>query len=205
MEPNFTQEEREVIKLVGFFKKKALQLIEEKRLPDEYNQMLETADKLVEQIYMHAKNRDTILGERKQLQSLVRDNAVCPKCTSNEKLKLVGTDKSEQGWLSNKYKCRNCNIEFVWNTPNNPWHMVPYVEDVISKLRAKNEQEPDEEIRNATEQGILQMEANLSKLKPVVEASDLDLADLEVRDKEMAEVVHKFKKHLLIEKIRMED
>jgi hypothetical protein len=205
MEVNLTQEEREVTKLVGFFKKKALQLIEDKRLPDEYNQMLETADKLVEQIFIHAKSRDTILGERKQLQSLVKDNAVCPKCSSNEKLKLSGTDKSEQGWISNKYKCRNCNIEFVWNTPNNPWHMVPYVEDVISKLRAKNQEEPDEELRNATEQGILQMEANLAKLKPVVEASDLDMADLELREKEMADVVHKFKKHLLIEKIRMEE
>lgn len=205
MEVNLTQEEREVIKLVGFFNKKAMQLIEEKRLPAEYNQMLETADKLVEQIYLHAKNRDTILGERKQLQSLVRDNAACPKCSSNEKLKLTGTDKNKQGWLSNKYKCRNCNIEFVWNTPNNPWHMVPYVEDVIRKLREKNAEEPNEEIRNVTEQGILQMEANLAKLKPVVEASDLDMADLEAREKEMADVVHKFKKHLLIEKIRMED
>jgi hypothetical protein len=38
-----------------------------------------------------------------------------------------------------------------------------------------------------------------------VEAADKDFADLEFREKEMSEIVHKFKKHLMIEKIRISD
>lgn len=205
MQENLKQEEREVIKLVGFFKKRAVQLMEEKKLPEEYTQLIETADKLVLQINLHAQKREIVLSEREQLQNLVRDNAQCPKCFSNEKLKIVGTDKSEQGWKSNKYKCRGCNIEFVWNTPNNPWDMIPYVEHMISKLRLQTDKDLAEMDRTAVEAAITQMEDNLSKLRPIIEASDLDMNDLEVRDKEMSEVVHTFKKHLMIEKIKMED
>lgn len=205
MQDNLKQEEREVIKLVGFFKKRAIQLMEEKKLSEEYNQLIETADKLVDQIHLHAEKRETILNERDQLQSLVRDNAQCPKCSGNEKLKLVGTDKSEQGWKSNKYKCRGCNIEFVWNAPNNPWDMIPYVEHMINKLRSQAETGISENDKAVIEAAVVQMEGNIAKLKPVIEASDLDMKDLEMRDKEMEELVHAFKKHLMIEKIRMED
>ncbi|MES2593199.1 MAG: hypothetical protein V4608_15055 [Bacteroidota bacterium] len=205
MDQNLKPEEREVIKLVGFFKKRAEKLIEEQKLPEDYRQLIETSNKLVEQITIHAKNRETIINERSQLQNLIKENAVCPKCSKNDKLKFIGIEKSKQGWKSNKYKCRNCNIEFVWNAPNNPWDMIPYVEHVINQLREKIQVEGDETVRIQSEQGIQQMEANVARLKPIIEASDLDMADLEAREKEMAEVVHKFKKHLQIEKIRLED
>ena len=205
MQQNLKQEEREVIKLVGFFRKKAEKLIEAKQLPEDYSQLLETSDKLVEQIEIHAKNRETILAERAQLQSLIKENAQCPKCHKSDKLKKTGIDKSPQGWKSNKYKCRGCNIEFVWNAPNNPWDMIPYVEHFVAQLKEKIQAEEDETTRAQTEAVIQQMEANITRLKPIVEASDLDLADLEAREKEMTAVVHKFRKHLMIEKIRMED
>ncbi|MBA3665831.1 MAG: hypothetical protein H0W61_16740 [Bacteroidetes bacterium] len=146
-----------------------------------------------------------MLGEREQLKGLVKDNARCPKCESNEQLKLVGVDKNEKGWKSNKYKCRRCNIEFVWSAPNNPWDMIPYVESFVADLEQKLNDEPDESLKQSTAGVLNLMTANLGKLKPVVEASDLDLEELNARETEMAELVHKFKKHLLIEKIRMED
>ena len=204
MQQNLKPEEREVIKLVGFFKKKAEQLLNEGKLPDEYRQLVETSEKLVEQINLHANKREIILGERDQLQNLMRDNAACPKCTSAEKLKHTGTDKSEQGWISNKYKCRHCNIEFVWNAPNNPWHMIPYVEHFVAELRRKTEGATERD-RQLVETAIKDMEGNMVKLKPIVEASDADMAELEMAEKEMAELVHRFKKHLMIEKIKIED
>lgn len=205
MQQDLKPEEREVIKLVGFFKKRAVQLLEENKLPQEYKELIETADKLVEQINLHAKTRETILSERDQLNKLIRDNAQCPKCFSAEKLKMVGTDKSPEGWVSNKYKCRGCNVEFVWNAPNNPWDMIPYVEKVVDELRKKTDSLPEGNTKTSTLAAIEQMEGNISKLKPIVEASNQDMADLEARDKEIEEVVKKFKKHLQIEKIRMED
>ncbi|HOZ87555.1 MAG TPA: hypothetical protein PL029_07345 [Bacteroidia bacterium] len=206
MEQSLKPEERELVKLVNYFKKRAEILIIENKLDDEYRQMLDTCDKLTAQLYLHAKNRQMVLSEREQLQSLVKDNAKCPQCSSNVQLKLIGTDKNDRGWKSNKYKCRRCNITFVLNTPNNPWDMIPYVEDFVGNMEAKlNNEQLDETSKEHTRLALGQMKANLSKLKPVVDASDLDFAELEEREKQMAEMVHKFKKHLMIEKIRLEN
>jgi DNA-directed RNA polymerase subunit RPC12/RpoP len=206
MEQNLKPEERELIKLVQYFKKRAQVLITENKLDEDYRQMLETCDKLTEQLHQHAKNREIILAEREQLQGMIKDNAKCPKCSSNEMLKVIGFDTTAQGWKSNKYKCRRCNIAFVWNTPNNPWDMIPYVEKFINdteeKIAGLNSSDPEHE---ATLLGLEQMKANVAKLKPVAEASDLDMKDLEERELQMADLVRKFKKHLMIEKIKMED
>lgn len=206
MNQELKQEEREVIKLVGFFKKKAVSWSAEIEIPEEFKQLIETCDKLVEQINLHAQSREVIISERELLKKLVKDNALCPRCNKNENLKVIGTEKNEKGWQSNKYKCRKCNITFVWNAPNNPWDMIPYVESVITEIEKKAETENlDEASKQHYIDSIAQMKGNLEKLKPVVENSANDIANLELRDKEMAEIVHKFKKHLMIEKIKLED
>lgn len=206
MDPNLRQEERELIKLVNYFKKRGEIMIIENKLGDEYRQMLETCDKLVEQLQLHATNRDMVIRERDQLSSMVKDNAQCPSCKSSAQLKVIGTEKNEKGWKSNKYKCRKCNITFVWNTPNNPWDMIPYVEQFIADMEVKLESGGADEAGLAhTAEALEQMKQNLGKLKPVVEASDRDWTDLVEREKQMSDMVRKFKKHLLIEKIRLEE
>jgi len=205
MVQNLKPNERELIRLVNFFKKKTKVMAQENKSIDEYAQLLETGDKLVEQINVHASNRDLVEGERKKLNALVKENAACPKCAKSNQLKLVGTDKSPEGWKSNKYKCRKCNIEFVWNAPNNPWDMIPYVERFIAQSKEKIAKE---NVAAAEKEQITamieQMTANLDKLKPVVEASDRDLASIETHEKEMEALIHTFKKYLMIEKIKME-
>ncbi len=206
MSQELKQEEREVIKLIGFFKKKAEQWPAENEMPAEFKHLIETCDKLFEQINIHAESREIILAEREMLKKLVKDNAQCPRCNKNENLKLIGAEKNEKGWQSNKYKCRKCNITFVWNAPNNPWDMIPYVESVVAEIEKKSEAEGlDEASKQHYQAAIDQMKGNLAKLKPVVDNSAIDIANLELRDKEMADMVHKFKKHLMIEKIKMED
>ncbi|MCE3259104.1 MAG: hypothetical protein K0S12_745 [Bacteroidetes bacterium] len=206
MDQHLNSDERELVKLIGFFKKRAEKLMEENKIGEEYKQLIETCEKLVEQLQIHAKNRHIVLGEREQLKNMVRDNAKCPKCNSSEQLKMIGVDKNEQGWKSNKYKCRRCNIEFVWNVPNNPWDMIPYVESFIANLEKKlADEQPDEEAVRETTMVIDQMKGNIIRLKPIVEASDLDFAELEAREEQMTEIVKQFKKTLMIEKIRMDD
>lgn len=206
MNEHLKPEERELLKLVHYFKKRAEILIIENKLDEEYRQMLDTCDKFAEQLNRHAQTRGTVLDERAQLNALVKDNAKCPKCNSNEQIKPIGADTNEKGWKSNKYKCRRCNITFVWSAPNNPWDMIPYVEQFIANLEQRlAEGLVDEAAQEPTQAAIENMKANLSRLKPVVEASDLDFKELQEREVQMAELVHKFKKHLMIEKIRLED
>lgn len=206
MDLNLKPEERELIKLVNYFKKRGEILIIENKLGEEYKQMLDTCDRLVEQLNLHAKNRQQVLAEREQLQGMVKDSAQCPSCKSNSQLKVIGTEKNVKGWKSNKYKCRRCNITFVWNAPNNPWDMIPYVENFITEMENRlSDPAIDSDTKLVNSQALDQMRNNLGKLKPVVDASDQDFAELEEREKQMADMVHKFKKHLMIEKIRMED
>jgi hypothetical protein len=206
MDEHLNAEEREVVKLIGFFKKRAAWLISENKLDENYNQLVETCDKFVEQLNLHANKREAIWQNRDTLKGLIKDNAKCPKCESNENLKHIGTDKSDKGLWSNKYKCRKCNIEFVWNAPNNPGDMVIYIEAIITEMEQKLVEEPmDDNSRAHLEQALAQTRDNLAKFKPIVVAAQEDLDELELRDKEMAELVNKFRKHLLIEKIKMEN
>jgi hypothetical protein len=204
MDQKFNASEREFIRLAGFFKKNAITLKEQGKMSEEYLHLLETCDKLLEQLNIHAENRTIILGQQEQLKELIKDNALCPKCGKNAHLKLVGTDKSPQGWVSNKYKCRRCNIEFVWNAPNNPWDMIGYVEHVLAELEKKMEgQGMDESTLSQNAEAMAPMKANLANLKPVIAASQQNLLDLEGKEKIMSEMILKVNKHLMIEKIRM--
>lgn len=206
MAPNLKAEERELIRLVNYFKRKVKVLTAENKLKEDYSEMIQTCEKFVDQIAVHASHRDAVIEDRERLKGLIKEQALCPRCAKNFNLKLIGTDKSPEGWKSNKYRCKKCNIEFVWNTPNNPWDMVPYVEKYISTLEEKlAKEEVDNDTKEQNQQAIEQLKGNLAKLKPVVEASDLDLSEMENRDKEMSEIVRNFTKQLMIEKIRMED
>jgi len=201
MELNYNEDERELIRLVTFFKKQSERLGGEASYP----QMIETCDRLLEQLAIHARNRQLVLEAREQLSGLVQDNAACPKCESAGHLKMAGVDVSTQGWKSNKYRCRNCNIEFVWNVPNNPWDMIPYVEQFIVELeKGLIDASQNDNIRMMNTEALAQMKDNLGKIKPIVEASEQNMAELEAREKEMNEMVNKVKKHLLIEKIRLD-
>jgi hypothetical protein len=154
---------------------------------------------------IHARNRELVLASHQQLKGLVQDNAACPRCESNEGLKMLGVDISTQGWKNNKYRCRACNIEFVWNVPNNPWDMIPYVEAFIAELeKGLMDASQSDENRTLNTMALAAMKENLNKIKPIVEASEQNMAELELREKEMSDMVNKVKKHLLIEKIRLD-
>ncbi len=198
-------EEKELIRLVDYFKKRA-QTLPANKLPVDYEQVMDTCNKLIEQMNFHAQNREIVLNERQKLEGMIKDNAKCPKCSSADMIKPIGFETNSQGWKSNKYKCRRCNIAFVWNTPNNPWDMVPYVEKFIIDTVAKiSEQDINDPEIQPSIIALDQMRTNLGKLKPVVEASDNHLKELNARETEMADMVKKVKKHLMIEKIKLEE
>jgi hypothetical protein len=151
---------------------------------------------------VHVANREEVTAQREMLKGLVKDNALCPQCGKNTHLKLRGVDTHERGWKNNKYMCRRCNIEFVWNRPNNPWDMMSFVEASIADMEASIEGEQDETILTQTREMIGQLQANLDKLKPVIESSDAAWTELQEREKEVERIVHEFKNLLLIEKIK---
>ncbi|WP_026463038.1 hypothetical protein [Adhaeribacter aquaticus] len=197
--------ERELIKLIKFFQKRADHLIKEGALSEEHQQLGIACEKLTTQIFNHAQAREHITQKREKLGSIIVDNAACPKCHKSSHIKLTGTAKHQKGWKANKYKCRRCNIEFIWNKPNNPWDMVLFLEQYIGEMEAnvQNETLP-EEVRNQSGQVIEQLQVSLTQLKPVLEGSDSEMADLQATELEMSKMVHQFKNYLLIEKIKLD-
>jgi hypothetical protein len=205
MNQNLKPSEREIIKLVNFFRKRAEKLVLEGKLSAEHEQVSIACEKLVNKLYTHAGNRSDVLERRRVLEGIIKDNASCPKCGKNTHIKHIGSEKHEQGWSRNKYKCRRCNIEFLWNRPNNPWDMVIFINHFIEKLETGLlDVNIDPELKQQSEGMILQMKDSLDKLLPIIETSDTELRELNERETEMAKMLHDLKNYLLIEKIKMD-
>jgi hypothetical protein len=205
MNKHFKNNERELVKVATFFKRQSKKLIAEGKLGEEHQKVEEAVDRFVEQMGKHADARAFILEQRDYLNKLVKDNAECPECHKKDMLKIVGTEKNDKGWKSNRYKCRRCNIQFTWNLPNNPWDMIAYIEEILEKMFAKTD-DPNttEEEKESMKAVITNMQVNLEKLKPVIDAHNLEYEALQTRDLEMEKLIHEFKNSLLIEKIKMD-
>lgn len=204
MNKNFKSNERELVKIATFFKKQSRQLIAEGKLGEEHKKVEEAVDSFVTHMNQHADSRAFILDQRNQLQKLVKDDAQCPTCSHSDMLKFVKVEANEKGWKSNRYKCRRCNIEFTWNRPNNPWDMISWIEEMMAMLKAKQEAEPDEGQREQIAAGLAGMQANLDKLKPVIDEHNQEYEALQKREEEMERLIHEFKNSLLIEKIKLD-
>jgi hypothetical protein len=205
MSRNLKDNERDLIKQVNYFKKRAERLLSEGKVDEDHRQLVESCEKLVDTIQLHAGKRAEVLEQREALKNMIKDNAACPKCTKNTHLKHVGIDTTDSGWKCNKYRCRKCNIEFIWVKPNNPWDLVPYLERMISTIEEKLQVEGvDENYKQESTGMIEQVNLSLSKLKPVIEASDLDWQEMQAREADMDKIVNEFKMHLQIERIKMD-
>jgi hypothetical protein len=205
MNKHFKNNERELVKVATFFKKHSKKLIDEGKLGEENKQVAQAVDRFVEEMEKHADARAFILEQREQLKKLVVDNAECPTCHKKDLLKLVGTEKNEKGWKSNRYKCRRCNIMFTWNRPNNPWDMIEFIDEVMKLMRTTfADESKSEDEREQARIALESMQGNLDKLKPVIDAHNQEYNDLQSRETEMEKLIHEFKNSLLIEKIKMD-
>lgn len=200
MNKHFNQNERDVAKLAAFFKKESIRLMAAGRLSEDHKKVQEAVDHFLGHLNDHANTRASVLEQREYLNKLVKDNAVCPKCRSSDKLKIAGSEKNEKGWKSNRYKCRKCNIAFTWNMPNNPWQMIEYIEDMLQRANADRETNGVSDENEA----LASLQANLARLKPVIDAHDKSYEELKTRESEMERLLHEFKNSLMIEKIKMD-
>ncbi|MBF8965635.1 hypothetical protein I0P70_20455 [Pontibacter sp. FD36] len=202
-QPALKPNERELIKLIRFFSKRAARLMEEGELSAEHTQMTAACENLETQLITHAANRAAIMDKRERLLNIIEDNAQCPKCNKADMLKRTGATTNEHGWKCNTYKCRRCNTAFTWNRPNNPWDMVEFLEMYIGQLQLAMAAEQNQDVINHTEDAVAQMKDSLSRLRPVLQTSDEEIDALQQKEKEMDKLIHQFKTYLQIEKIKL--
>jgi molybdopterin-biosynthesis enzyme MoeA-like protein len=203
-QPELKANERELIKLIRFFSKRAKLLIDKGQLDPEHEKLTSACENLEQQLYTHAQNRGVILEKRARLEKVVEDNAQCPQCKHADMLKRTGTTSNEHGWRCNTYKCRRCNITFTWNRPNNPWHLVEFLEVYMKELEITLETEQSPAMREHILQSIAQMQESLNRLRPVLADSNEEVTALDQKEQEMTRLIHQFKNYLLIEKIKLD-
>ncbi|WP_266204839.1 hypothetical protein [Pontibacter kalidii] len=196
--------ERELIKLTRFFSKRAEQLAVDGELSEDQKQLTQACENLERQLLQHAENREAILNKRTRLEKLIEDNAQCPKCRKADMLKQQGVTTNEHGWKLNTYRCRRCNTSFTWNRPNNPWHMVEFLELYIKELEESLKADMEPSLRQHTEAAIPQLQDSLFRLRPVLQDSDEEIEALTEKEREMDKLIHQFKNYLLIEKIKLD-
>ncbi|MGV3541008.1 MAG: hypothetical protein ACO1OQ_14430 [Rufibacter sp.] len=205
MKQHLTENEREVIKLISFFKKRGERLAEEGSLTQEHEELNAACERLTEKIYRHADFRQQVLDKHQTLKGIIEDNAQCPTCHKADMLKKVGVVNNEFGWKMNRYKCRRDNIEFTWNRPNNPWDMIPFLEVCLQELDTNiDSANMDQELKDRAQEARDHMAVSLDQLKAAIHSADTEKSQMEEQDKEMSRMLHEFKKYLMIEKIKME-
>ncbi|ALI99955.1 hypothetical protein [Rufibacter tibetensis] len=205
MKQNITENEREVIKLITFFKKRGERLAAEGTLTQEHEELNAACERLTQKIYNHADFRQQVLEKHETLKGIIEDHAQCPTCSKADMIKKTSVATNELGWKSNRYKCRRCNIEFTWNRPNNPWDMIPFLELCLQELDANiASQEIEGELKERAQEARDHMAVSLEQLRSAINSADTEKMQMEEQDKEMARMLHEFKKYLLIEKIKME-
>lgn len=206
MKQNLNENEREVIKLINFFKNRGERLAREGELTQEHQDLDAACERLSGKIYHHADFRQQIQEKHQTLKGIIEDHAQCPTCAKADMLKKTSVATNDLGWKSNRYKCRRCNIEFTWNRPNNPWDMIPFLELCLQELDVNlNTETPMEpELKERAEAAREHMAVSLEQLRTAIESADAEKGQMEEQDREMSRMLHDFKKYLMIEKIKME-
>lgn len=205
MKQNLTENEREVIKLILFFQKRGERLAAEGALTQEHEELNAACKNLTEKIYEHADFRQRVEEKQEAMRNIIQDQAVCPQCQKSDMLKKVGVATNEMGWKSNRYKCRRDNIEFTWNRPNNPWDMIPFLELCLQELdQTIAGQTMTEQLKEQAQAARDHMAVSLEQLRAAMQATDEERDNMLLKDKEMARMLHEFKKYLMIEKIKLE-
>ena len=203
MEDSLKENEKELIRLIKFFRERAEELIEKGKLSPEHEQLISSCEKIVAAIYAHANTRENLLLRRQVLTNIVKDNAVCKQCHKSDYLTITGSEKDSNNLEFNTYFCSNCSIGFRWSRPNNPWDMVRFIENVMNSLK-ESEATSSDSYKQEIETSLLQLEEGLSKLKPVVESSDREYQEFQIKETEFEDTIHSFRNHLLMQKMKME-
>lgn len=203
MEHSLKENEKELIRLVSFFRERAEELIKNGKLSPEHEQLVSSCEKIAAAVYGHANARENILSRRQMLATIVKDNAICKECNSSADLMVTGTEKDTNNFEFNIYYCSNCNISFRWSRPNNPWDMVKFIENVMQSLK-ESEVVSSDSYKPEIEATLLQLEEGLSRLKPVVQSSDLEYEQFQVKEAEFEDTIHSFRNHLLMQKMKMD-
>lgn len=205
MNKYFDENERELVRLVNHFRKRAEKFIDEGRLDSSFQQINEACTNLIEKMEIHAELREQVIQQREALRNVVKDNAECPRCNKNNQLKFHSIEQSEEGWKFNRYRCRKCNIDFTWNRPNNPWDLVGFVKKYLEELEVKiADPQVDQGIKDDLYANLVNMQESIQMMQPVISKSDEDYTEMKERDNQMKLMITEFKKYLLIEKVKMD-
>jgi hypothetical protein len=73
-------------RIIRYSQKNSKRIIEAKGLQEDYSELSGSCEKIVAALNTHADFRSSVLKQREEMMSSVKDNASCPKCEGPEYL-----------------------------------------------------------------------------------------------------------------------
>ena len=197
IEGNITQDEKELFELILYHRKhyEATKNRQGGLHPDdiEIMKILDQGNQLLVAILEERKNR--VLAK----QTPTRTN--CPQCDIEKERIPIWEEKNEHGYMCSKYKCDECKIEFLDETPNNAKDQLSWLEGIIAVVeKHKDDLSKDpEQVEN-----IAQLKKQREKFIKACEVEEEAFKNLQqaeqIRDKAIAE----WRDYLLTAKIKQQ-
>jgi hypothetical protein len=203
MNSNYNDDEREVVKLANYFIRQAKKYTDVSESGQQLA-LISSCQQICDVLSNHADYRSAIEEEKQYLSKIIKDNAVCPKCSSMEYLRFSEVDNSEE-YKCNRYRCRKCNIAFTWNRPNNPWDMLKFVKRLKQEMEDKFNRSREMGNENSDDlSSIENLGVEVEKLSSAIDQFDARYNQMTSKDEEIQAMVKDFKKYLKIEKVKFE-
>ena len=195
MDNYLTPDEKELLSLVHYHRR---QYEETKKKqgglhPDDIEIMkqLDNAEKLI----------NDIINERKkeEQEKLKPVNTECPNCKVEKERTPIAEEKSEHGYMCNRYLCDVCQTNYLDYHPNNARDQHEWFKEFLAVLE-KHKHEMD----NAPPEIIIEIEAMKiqgEKFKKAVEVEEEALSNVQKAEQERAEAIASWRDYLLVAKV----
>ena len=158
----------------------------------EIMKLLDQGNQLLIAILEERKNR--IIAKQKP----TRTN--CPDCNIEKERKPIAEEKSEHGYMCNKYRCDECKIEYLDFRPNNAKDQFSWFQefsDILEKHKEVLEKFPDEQKKD-----LLTFKEQRKKFIKACEVEEEALKNLQQAEQKRDKAIAEWRDYLFIAKVK---
>jgi len=160
--------------------------IEIMKILDQGNQLL---------ITILEDRKNTVIAKQKPMLTN------CPQCDIEKERKPIWEEKNEHDYICNKYKCDECNIEYLDDTPNNAKDQLIWLESILAVFEKHKDtlSKDPEQVEN-----IIQLKKQREKFIKACEAEEEALKNLQQAEQQRDKAIAGWRDYLLTAKIKQQ-
>lgn len=124
----------------------------------------------------------------------------CPECDIEKERKPITEEKSEHGYMCNKYKCDECKIEYLDFKPNNGKDQLKWFEEFMSVME-KNKDNLEKMPAQFTAD-IIELKKQHEKFKQACKVEEEVLKHLQQAEQKRDKAIAEWRDYLFIAKVK---